>query len=57
MVSLARGAASYFEMRIFAGRRADQLSMKKYCREADSAAREFKGQQLCCVIFSEQMNN
>jgi hypothetical protein len=30
-------------MPVFTERRADQLWMKKYCREADSAARESKG--------------
>jgi hypothetical protein len=39
-------------MRVFAERRADQLTMKKYCREAASAAQELTGQQqLCPVIF------
>jgi len=40
MVSLARGAASYFEMRIFTERRAGQPTMIKYCRVAASAAPE-----------------
>jgi hypothetical protein len=56
MVSLARGAASYFEMRVFAGGRADQLSIgKKFAsREAASAARECRcEQQLCLVAFGQ----
>jgi hypothetical protein len=40
MVSLARGAASSLEMRVFVERRADQLRKNKYCREAASAARD-----------------
>jgi hypothetical protein len=38
MVSLARGAASSFEMLLFAERRADQLTNREKGREADSAA-------------------
>jgi len=42
MVSLARGAASSFEMLLFAERRANQLTIerKDSVREADSATRK-----------------
>jgi hypothetical protein len=48
MVSLARGAASYFEMLVFAERRADQLTIgKKFAnREVASATQEFKAATL-----------
>src|SRR5690349_4629400 len=59
MVSLARGAASYFKMLFFTLRRANQLTMaRKFTgREAASAAQEVTGSNSGSLIFSEQINN
>jgi hypothetical protein len=59
MVSLARGAASYFKMLFFRRRRANQLTMaRKFTgREAASAAQEVSGSNSGSLIFSELMNN
>jgi len=54
MVSLARGAASSFEMLLFVQRRAGQLTMarKIFGREAASAARNFRGEEQLCIAIS-----
>jgi hypothetical protein len=59
MVSLARGAASYFKMLFFRRRRANQLTMaRKFTgREAASAVQEVTGSNSGSLIFFEQMNN